>query len=142
MTQSDQPALRPRRPYFVTILTVVVLSFTYLNAARLWAAIQLRSVLTDLSPHIPVTYLMLSGAVWALIGLPLAYGLYTRKTWASRPVCALAILYALVYWFDRLFLADPAAMAARWPFAALLTVILLSFTFYSVWYAKKYKFYS
>jgi hypothetical protein len=41
-----------------------------------------------------------------------------------------AIGYAAFYWLDRLLVADPSAIASRWPFALALTIVLLACIFW------------
>ena len=86
--------------------------------------------LGSLSPDLPALYLALSGLIWGLVGAFLVWGLFLGRSWAPRLTQVSALLYAGIYWLDRLVIADPSAIASRWPFALGLTLVLLSFTFW------------
>ncbi|HBX68826.1 MAG TPA: hypothetical protein DEH25_05435 [Chloroflexi bacterium] len=86
--------------------------------------------LLDLSPAPPVLYLALTGLIWGLAGSALVWGLVLGSSWAPRFLQITAILYTLAYWADRLLLADPTAIATRWPFALSLNLALLALSFW------------
>jgi cbb3-type cytochrome oxidase subunit 3 len=53
-----------------------------------------------------------------------------------------AIFYAVWYWLDRFLVADPSAIASRWPFALGLTIVLLALTFWIFSRPKTQQFFS
>ena len=116
------------RPLSVTMLTFGVLTLAGLNLVRFIAACQQREFLANLLPVSPL-YLALSGLVWAVIGLVLAYGLWTGKPIAVGGTLVAALAYTLYYWFDRSLLAADAP-AANWPFAVLINLCLLVMVFW------------
>jgi len=70
-------------------------------------------------------YLLLSGAIWGLTGLPLLWGLLTGAGWTRRLFWAASLFCPVSYWLERLILwQDPAGMR-NWPFMLVLTMIWL-----------------
>ncbi len=112
------------RPIAVTSLALLVLTLSVWNGLRLGAAIASWQVLIEYGAK-PL-YIAISGSTWALLGLPLFFGLWRGKAWARKMAYITAAGYASWVWFDRLVLQTPHA---NWPFALAVTVALLSFTF-------------
>ena len=111
----------------------MVLILTVWQALRLFETVRQWAFLQTISPEPPLGYLAISALIWVLIGAALTWGLAYNKPWARRAAPLAALLYALWYWFDRLVIANPAAIASRWPFALGLTLVLLAF---AVWAAR------
>ena len=106
-----------------------------IDVLRQWAFLQ------SISPTPPVLYLGISGLIWGLVGVFLVWGLFLGRPWAPRLMQISAPIYAAAYWLDRLWIADPFAIASRWPFALGLTVILLGFTYWVLSRSKVQHFY-
>ena len=123
-------ALVPKRPFSVTLLVWAVFSFTVLNWLRLYEVLRLWRFLITLEPAPPVFYLAFTGLIWGAVGSVLIWGLFLGRTWAPRLVQIAAIVYTLSYWADRIFLADPSAIATRWPFVLSLNIFLLVYIFW------------
>ena len=125
---------RPRRPFGVTLIALLVLTIASLNLLRLALSIlrwQFLSTLEGVSP----LYQTLSGLAWASTGFVLIWGLWRKKRWAPRAVGWGALLYAVVYWLERFFLTGwlksgqpPANLA----FAAGSTLITLAFIIWTL----------
>ena len=127
-TKADD--LSPRRPFSVTFLIVVVLIFTSLNVFRMITAIRTWEFLSVLLPDVSIIYLVITGAIWSMVGFPLSIGLFSGRKW-SLPMTRIAvILYISYYWVDRLMVAERSAIASRWPFVSGLTILLLVLTFW------------
>jgi len=120
------------RPFSVTLLAAVVLIFTALNGLRLVMAIRLWEFLSTLPVDVPVIYLAITGAFWAGAGLVIVTGLWFGLKWDPLLTRTAIVLYAIYYWLDRLLIAESMAIAARWPFAIGLTIILLIFAFWTL----------
>ncbi len=120
----------PKRPLGVTLLTWMVLIITLLSWLQFGEVLYRWDFLQSLTPALPVLYLAITGLVWGLLGACLVWGLFLGRSWAFRLIQICAPVYAAFYWFDRLLIADPSAIANRWPFALGLTIILLAFTFW------------
>jgi hypothetical protein len=135
-------AQRAPRPFSVTLLALGVIIISALNLARFMLALRYWDYLDRLTTVSP-WYLALSGLVWGLAGLPLAWGLLWRKAWSPGLMRAMALTYATYYWLDQVFLQDHPLNNAQggarllllpgnWPFEAGLTVLLLAFTAWSL----------
>jgi hypothetical protein len=121
----------PGRPFSATILIVVVLIFTSLNALRMITALRTWDFLREQSLNVPVVYLVISGAVWLGVGIFLLYSLWTRRKWSPPMAVFWVLTYSCYYWLDRLLIADPSAVESRWIFAIgfnLLIIIIAIWT--------------
>jgi hypothetical protein len=127
------PAKAPRL-IGVTLITLGVLTIACLNLLRLILSLvdwQFLSTVQDVSP----LYQALTGLLWASCGFVLFWGLWRRKRWAPKAASWGALVYALYYWLDRLFLTGwlrsgqpPANLA----FAIGLTLMILAFVFWTL----------
>ncbi len=135
-SQVESQARINKRPRSVTLLIVIVLIITVINIIRLVLSISYWNFLGTHSGISPI-YLAVTGLVWTAAGVRLVWGLWKAKNWAPRLMQTVALTYALYYWLDHIFLMDrrvnggPGAVSAilpiNWPFAAGVTVVLLSF---------------
>jgi hypothetical protein len=142
LTFSSNTPSSTRRPLGVTILILVVLIFTSLNTLRLVTVIRTRDFLLDASLDVPVMYLLITGMFWTGFGLPLLYGLWTRRNWIPTTIMAAVVLYCCYYWFDRLLMAESSVIENRWPFALALTILTLSLTILTLTHAKAKEFFT
>ncbi|MBN1669361.1 MAG: hypothetical protein JW862_19890 [Anaerolineales bacterium] len=130
----DAPAKAKRkRPERLEFLALLVLVFALLNLLRVIETVQEWQLLENLPLSVSPLYLLLSGAIWALVGFILAAGIWWgwRPAWLGTQVACLA--YGVYYWLDRWLLAEPNVLAVRWPFMLLLTILFLLFAFASLW---------
>jgi hypothetical protein len=118
-----------KRPFGATILVWVVLILASLNWLRFVTVLRGWRFLENLEPALPLPYLALSGLLWGMVGTTLVWGLFLGRRWAPLVIRMAAPLYAAAYWLDRILIADPSAIASRWPFALGLTIILLILTY-------------
>jgi hypothetical protein len=123
-----QPA-RPRRPNGVTLFALLVLTFAVLSLLRLVQAVQKWDLLTVFLPISPV-YLLLGGLLWAVVGFPLAWGLFRgwRLAYYLSPMVLLG--YTLYLWADRLLLSGYSERQENWPFVAALNILILAWSFW------------
>lgn len=77
-------------------------------------------------------YPALTGAVWALVALALAWGLWTGRDWAPRMVLLASLAYLVYYWLDRLLLGRSAASQTDRPFALLASLLIFGLVFWIV----------
>jgi hypothetical protein len=117
MTRSE--IKRPRR---VMLLALAVSVFTSWNGLRLGSAIFYWKTLEEYGSN-PL-YIAISGGVWFIAGLLLAWGLWRGKAWAWLAAIGGATGYGCWVWFDRLVLQKPHA---NWPFALIFTIVSLLF---------------
>ena len=125
---------KPRRPFGVTLVALLVLIIASLNLLRFALSLLQRQFLGSL-PGVSPLYLALTGLVWASIGLALFWGLWRRKRWAPSGVGWGALLYAVYDWLDRIFFSGwlksrqpPANLA----FTAGLTLVTLAFIIWTL----------
>jgi hypothetical protein len=113
-----------KRPFLVTLLAFVVLTITAVHLVRFFLALSWWEFLSGL-PGVSPLYLAVTGLTWALIGLPLAWGLWQGLPRVPKALRLLAPAYCGYDWLERLLLAGSSAEMTNWPFAAGLTIVLL-----------------
>ncbi len=77
---------------------------------------------------VPAVYLEISGAVWGLVALIALAWILLRRRWYTLAGIFAAAFLAITYWADRLLLGKPYGIDKNIPFAVLLTLALLAFT--------------
>ena len=122
---------RTSRPLRVTLLAVGVLTITSLHLLRLVEAVRQWQFLTGL-PGVSPVYQALTGLIWASAGLLLFWGLWRGHARAARFAPGYLLAYALYYWLDRIFIANPAISLANWPVTAALTIVGLAYMFWAL----------
>ncbi len=137
---SSTPTL-PTRPFGVTLLALGVLTIASLNLARLLLAIREWAFIAEFPRGSPF-YLAFTGLVWTVAGLSLAFGLWRGRRWALRLAWIAIPAFALYYWLDRLLMANRAVSLTNWPFAAVLTGLLLGFAVLTLARRKNREFFS
>ncbi|MDH5506020.1 MAG: hypothetical protein OEZ02_02230 [Anaerolineae bacterium] len=125
--QTPDSLPKPKRPWSVTWLTLGVLTFTGMHISRLVQSIVFWEILKDRLTFLSPAYLAITGLFWGLVGLPIIYGLFTGKPWASRALLFASLGYAGYYWADRLSLAGSPFKTTNQFFAigATTTILLL-----------------
>jgi hypothetical protein len=127
---TDYDSKTPKRPFGVTLLAWLVLIMALLGWFRFFEVIRQWTYLQTLTPAPPVLYIASSGLVLGVLGAVLVWGLVLGRPWAPRLMQFAILFYSLYYWFDRLIVAIPAAIATRWPFALAVNIFFLLFTFW------------
>lgn len=117
---------RRKRPFSVTLLTLLVLTITILHWIRFFMALSWWDFLETL-PRVSPLFLTLTGFIWGVAGLPLIWGLWLGLRWAPQATIMVSLLYSTYYWIDRIFVANFAVDRGRWPFLAGMTLLLLVF---------------
>jgi uncharacterized integral membrane protein len=126
---------RKARPIRITILAILILYLAAWNALRMGEAFVFWKVLKEYGAD--PTYISLSGAIWFIAGLLLAWGLWHGNTWAWMAALGCTIGYSGWYWFDRRFLQIPHA---NWPFVLIVNIVLL-LLFFIILFSNKTKRY-
>ena len=112
-----------KRPRQITILGwffFLVSIFHFLKFIQvIWNIDLLRSLPVAVSP----LYLAADGLVWGLAGLVLSRGMWKGKRWSRPAAMLLSFLYSLVFWADKIWIAEPEGLAQRWPVNLILTII-------------------
>ncbi len=125
----DFPSSRPGRTFELWVLVLVILAGSLDGFLRTQAAIYSWKVLSEIGITPGPLYLAVSGAIWGIVLLVAALGLFFRQRWAPRFTRLSAVVLALAYWIDRLAFTRSADTQVNWPFMAGVTVFILAFTF-------------
>lgn len=112
-------------PARITLALALVLITAAWNVVRVWAGLTLAPALQKYAPFPGPVYIALTGALSVGLGLAVAWAVLRRFGWAPRALLGVAIAYTAWRWVDRIFLQPTAG--TDWPFALLMTVLLLSF---------------
>lgn len=115
-----------KRPFAVTLTFWMVLILTIWNAVKAWTFIEWITTLEEFSTQYPPFVGALSGVIWSLTGLTLAWGLRQNKRWSGRLLMFAAIGYILWYWIERLVWQAPHS---NLPFVILLEIATLSLVY-------------
>jgi hypothetical protein len=116
----NQEQGRPPGIKFLSILYLLIGLFYLLKLSQVlfnW------SMLGELPLTITPAYLAADSLVWCVAGIILAWTLWKGKSWSSSTVLVLSFLYSLVFWIDRIWIAEPEGLAQRWPVNLFLTII-------------------
>jgi hypothetical protein len=134
--KTREEGIQPQRPFSVTLLVLIVLTIAGLSMTRFILTIRQWEFLAGW-PGVSPLYMALSGFIWALVCIPVIWGLWQGYPWAARLTKAVALTYAMYYWLDRLFIAyhfgtgtverGRYLLPTNWPFAVGITIIFLAF---------------
>src|SRR5436190_22361493 len=116
------------RPFGVTLLLWMVLMLMVWGAARCFASLHWRDVLTEFESSLSVGYLSITGAGWVVAGGVLLWGLFTAKPWTRLAILIAVAVWLLEYWIERLFLES---RHINWPFAIMVSLLVLGITLVS-----------
>lgn len=114
-----------KRPFFATLLMIVVLIFTSLNVIRVITSIQSWSFLESLPLQIPVVYLIISGLIWTFLGFFILISLILKKKWSPPLAMTIFIGYPVYFWIDRLIISNWTIDSHQWRFALVATLLTL-----------------
>lgn len=120
-----------KRPLIVTSFAVAVLTISVLNLIRFIQAIRLWEFLSDL-PGVSPVYLAASGLIWALLGLPLTWGLWRGNARAPAATRILIVTYCIYEWVERFIMARMGSQLVNWPFILVFTLIILGVIFWGL----------
>ena len=119
-----------RRPFSVTLLALLVLSFSVLNIYGFFWALRQRDFLQALPLAVPVWYLALRTSFWGTVGVAIFWGLWRGQTWVWLGAQIGSAGFVLHYWLDALFLEPSPGLAWRSPFEWIATLVGLACAFY------------
>jgi peptidoglycan/LPS O-acetylase OafA/YrhL len=103
-----------------------VLTFTGLQAIKLWATISSWNYLNSLPLSVSPVYLGVNAAVWMIIGGVLAFGLWRVRSWALPATRWAIIVYFLEVWLDRVVLQPKGPQQSTWLFDLLLSLVIIA----------------
>jgi len=113
-----------KRPIQVICLELILVFAAAWNGLRLGETIFFWKTLEYYGAH-PL-YIAISGGVWLITGLLLAWGFWLGKAWGWAAVLAGTVGYSAWYWFDRLVLEQPRV---NWAFVLVADIVFLLFIF-------------
>jgi hypothetical protein len=124
-TGSEIMTKAANQPLNVTLQAVFVLFITSWNAIRIYSALSNWQILSEFGAQ-PI-YLLATGLGWTLASLWLFRQLWEGRRMAQKAALALAGLYFLWYWVDRLVIQPSPAPNLLFS-SVFSTVILAIFT--------------
>ncbi len=131
--QQEPPTSHPsHRPAVITSLAVVTALVSLFHLLKFIQVLRDWSVLVELSPLVPPLYLAADGLVWFITGGVLAWGYWKGRPWARPAGQIISLAYFLVFWIDRLWIANPERLLRRWPVNLLLSVVSLALILWSL----------
>lgn len=125
-------AEKPKRPFAVTCLAALVLTFTGLQILRAWAMLSNWDFFSSLPLSLPPIFFVVSGLFWGGLGIWLLRGVWLGKAWAPRFVGWVALLFAGFGQLDRTILQSKGPQTVTWPFDVFLTIAMLVLVFASL----------
>ncbi|MFV1950225.1 MAG: hypothetical protein ACC633_09905 [Anaerolineales bacterium] len=123
-TSEDQ-----RRPGIITILSILIFLISLFYLVKFSQAIIQWEILASLPLTVSPLYLIGDGLVWSLIAGFLSWGLWSGKSWSPGLGIIISLAYAVVFWIDTIFLAEPGTTQYRWPINLVLSLVGLSAIF-------------
>lgn len=133
LTLSDSNLDR-KRPFSVTLLTVLVLSITIVHLVRFINTLTLWNFLTELPGKSPI-YLGLTGMFGFIAGALLSWGLWTGKPRAPLAAAVLTVIYLCIQWLEQILAVRAGNEFENWPFMVGMTLIVLIFVFWTLSHA-------
>jgi len=127
------------RPFGVTLLLWMVLTLIMWGAARFFASLQLRDVLTAYRSSLSVGYLSVTGAGWSVVGCALLWGMFTAKTWTRLAILIAILGWLIESWVERIFFESPHV---NLPFAATVSLLVLGITLMSTLHQSTKEFFT
>ncbi len=119
--------MKPERPWMITLLCLGMLVPILFHGLRVVQAVRQWDFLAALPLQVPPAYLAASGLGLSLVGLAAFWSLWRGHPWAARLFWPWALAMAGAVWYERLVLAVAPGGGANWPFALVLTILLLAF---------------
>jgi hypothetical protein len=123
----DKPNQEQGRPTGIKVLSIIYFLISLFYLLKFSQVLLQWSRLEKLSLTISPFYLAADSTVWCVSGLILVWGLWAGKSWTRPAVLILSLLYSLVFWADRIWIAEPEGLAQRWPVNLVLTITGLGF---------------
>jgi hypothetical protein len=115
-------------PFRVTLLYLMVLTLSAWNGLRLWTALAWQDVLSEFSASPPPIVTAISGGVWMVVGIILAWGIWQKKAWTGILLIGAAAGYSIWYWVERLTWHSPHP---NWLFVVIVNLAGILFILHS-----------
>jgi hypothetical protein len=118
-----KPNQEQRRPIGINVLSILLFLISLFYLLKLSQVLLHWSRLEKLPLTISPLYLAVDSLVWCVSAIILAWGLWVGRSWARPTTLIISILFSLVFWADRIWIAEPEGLAQRWPINLILTII-------------------
>lgn len=128
------------RPFAVTSLAALVLIFTGAQFFRVCVAAGSLGYYATLPLRVPGYYFIVTGLAWGAAALWLAFGLWQGKAWVPKAANLGAVAYAAFVSADRFLLQAQGPQTTNWPFAMVVTAMLL-LTIFAIFRNKRVRAY-
>lgn len=117
--------MKPKRPFSVTLLAILVLSLVAIHLTRFAQALQQWTFLNDLPLSVSPLYLAATGLFWGAAGVPVLAGLWRGGRSTPAAVKGYLVGYGLYYWLEQALVMASPLRQSNWPFTAGLTIVIL-----------------
>jgi len=115
-----------KRPFVVTLLSLLVLLLAAWNAFQVWSASQRYDFMRSLDLATEANILIVSGVTWA-IGFGLAaWGLWRLRSWGRTWMLIAIVAYQAEQWVMRLSLMRSSDEVIRRPADVLLSLLSIA----------------
>ena len=121
--------MNPRRPFTVTLITLLVLLMTVSNIIRLVQVISNWQYLFGLLNNTTV-YLSVSALIWSITGLIISIAVWFGIPWAPNLTRIAALVFSLHYWLEYLFLVNHTGRQSNWLFLLSINSLLILWLFW------------
>ena len=118
-----KPNKEQRRPTGIKVLSILLFLISLFYLLKLSQVLLHWSRLEKLPLTISPFYLAVDSLVWCVSAITLAWGLWVGRSWARPTTLIMSILFSLVFWADRIWIAEPEGLAQRWPINLILTIM-------------------
>lgn len=116
--------IKKNRPVFVTYLAWVVLILGMVNLGRVYDGLTRHALYASLNLSLPLWLPVLSGGLWGLIWLAMAWGLWRCLPWAGRWMPVIFPIYELMVIGEQAIFARGSYERGRLLFAVGLAISL------------------
>ena len=118
-----KPNKEQRRPTGIKVLSILLFLISLFYLLKLSQVLLHWSRLEKLPLTISPFYLAADSLVWCVSAIILAWGLWVGRSWARPTTLIMSILFSMVFWADRIWIAEPEGLAQRWPINLILTIM-------------------
>src|SRR5512136_2744406 len=115
-----------KRPFAVTLFSLLVLLLAAWNAFQVWSAVQRYDFMRSLDLATEANLLIVSGLTW-MIGFGLAaWGLWRMRAWGRTWTLIAIVAYQAEQWIMRLSLMHSSDEVVRRPADVLLALLSIA----------------
>ena len=120
-----------KRPWLVILILIFIIGFLVINLLRALNAGQLWGFLSELPLAVSPLYLLLTGGLWSVLLLRLAWWVWQGDPRTPAAVKIVSVVYVLYYWAERIFLMTSPLRFTSWVFLLVISAGLV-FSFFEI----------